>query len=911
MRRNRSLIGLAGAVLGATVLGATVFGACNGGDAPDTTIIGEPPAGPTVEHTPPDAPLRDGDVVVITARAEDPNGVAQVVLRHRVIGAPAFDALELTEVAPGEWQGEVTVRPPGLAYWFRAVDASPFAAETVYPANAATDAFTLPVDVVGRALPWHEDFDGGVTFQQAGFGVASIGFPGYGWRLSASRSVSGASAANHPAAPAGGTPFDDWLVLPPLDLTSLDNVELTFQERGTGVDQAAHEVWVSTGSADPASGDFSLVMPLSPPIEGAWGRSDLVDLSPWTGEPAVFVALRAVGRTDSWWVDDLRVGPLGLDLVLRQWSVDATDPGGQTSVSLEFGNRGGNSDGDTVFRGEIDAADGAFSAPVNVGTFRSGQIEQVALTLGVAATAPDDAPLPFVVVGEDDARVFAWDLDVTVGDPPRAIVDFTTDANGLTQLWVGAGPVDAPVHETRVYAAVAPAGSQQVVVDLLPFTASLPPGPAERRWFARLETLAGGQLASLRVLGGGAESGVSEPVAIEPGGQGTLFLPMPPDLIVTDSAISPSLAPGLTSDWQFTLSNQGNATTGAATISLVSRDDDLVVTSDPVTLEVGLLNGQSIPWQAQLIVDSSRIDGRPLRAAVVVTDEVETVELPVSLPMPWAQLLVTQVTIREDDNGDGRLDPGETARLELVLRNVGTASTVGVLPCVLQSVAPIEVVADTAWLVPVGVGQARVEDAWRVRANGGSPGDVVQLPLVCGSGPTRTESRVTLTLSALGEVPLGGIIDPIGDSDGPDLLTVSAAHDGFALVLRANFVGEVQVDGQATIDGLLHEVLITSAGAPYDLYHVSFVGSAGTVRGRGAYGVWASLGGASAALLAPDLLEVRVPTAPLGLAQPSISLGVGVGFCGGTAFYCDQLPDGFGNLAQGTLDTSGFVRFSW
>jgi hypothetical protein len=44
----------------------------------------------------------------------------------------------------------------------------------------------------------------------------------------------------------------------------------------------------------------------------------------------------------------------------------------------------------------------------------------------------------------------------------------------------------------------------------------------------------------------------------------------------------------------------------------------------------------------------------------------------------------------------------------------------------------------------------------------------------------------------------------------------------------------------------------------------------------------------------PEVVELRFPTAPLGLILDVLAIGFAAGWCGPPTYYCDQYPDGWG-----------------
>ena len=109
-----------------------------------------------------------------------------------------------------------------------------------------------------------------------------------------------------------GFPQDEYLVLPALDFSELQNPKLEWYEQG--VDWATlgqhHYIMVSTTSqTNPAT--FTPVLDMTPAthtINGFAGDPVIVDLSTFIGEPTVYIAFRYVNEAgDNWYIDDIAV----------------------------------------------------------------------------------------------------------------------------------------------------------------------------------------------------------------------------------------------------------------------------------------------------------------------------------------------------------------------------------------------------------------------------------------------------------------------------------------------------------------------------------------------------------------------------------------------------------------------------
>ena len=85
----------------------------------------------------------------------------------------------------------------------------------------------------------------------------------------------------------------------------------------SATEDSSHSLWISTDQRLPESGSYVEVQSLDVPFESGWRRYRYVDLSPWAGEPLVYLGWRWVGTlADEWYIDDVEVRALGPDLEL-------------------------------------------------------------------------------------------------------------------------------------------------------------------------------------------------------------------------------------------------------------------------------------------------------------------------------------------------------------------------------------------------------------------------------------------------------------------------------------------------------------------------------------------------------------------------------------------------------------------
>lgn len=145
------------------------------------------------------------------------------------------------------------------------------------------------------------------TFPPTGWTIFNYDTQATNWVRDTVQSSSAPASAKHSYGCSADQ--DGWMVTPLTVIPEDGATLLQFKQRGdyTG-DLVYHGILVSTGSGDPAVGDFvEIAQPATPP-EDAWTTTPVsVDLSAFAGE-SVYIAFNYNGNcADSWWVDDVQV----------------------------------------------------------------------------------------------------------------------------------------------------------------------------------------------------------------------------------------------------------------------------------------------------------------------------------------------------------------------------------------------------------------------------------------------------------------------------------------------------------------------------------------------------------------------------------------------------------------------------
>lgn len=901
---------------------ALVLAGCSGGLPVETSETGLAPVleGPVITHVPFDGLLQEGDPVDLEATAEDPDGVEAMELFHRVSGELAYRLVALERGDDDTWRGTIPgedVDPPGVEYYLRAFDGSAWRVPGNLPALGPSDPFTLPVGAVPTDVPYVQPFDAATSafgIYELGWTEAALGFRGERWDLG-QPAVAG-RAAVHGDGYAGIEPVDDWLITPPLDFTGLVSAEVRWSEYGERTNRAGvHGLYVSLGSPDPADGAFVKVVDLGIPAEGVWSQPPVVDLSEWVGEPAVTLAWRYQGGdSDLWAIDDVRVRELGPDLRILSVSHGRVDPGGGTALDLVVQNLGAPTAGPVSVGLSVDPARGTPGEPWLVGPLGPGAQASGSVGLAVAADHPDNTVLPGVLTATDGVDAIDVPVDVLVGDPTTGTVRLQTSGPGVIQVWMGTGNPLQPHVEVPVFLGGLQAGFYTFQVDLGDHVQYLPSEPGRLRWWVRLNTQEPSQLLGFGIDFDGSVAWTETVGPFPPGQDATFYLPGRAKPVLAGAVTVPSpLVPGQDGVLQITLRNDGGATNGRTEARLSSGDPDLVLLED----ELQLAGPSGWPMDAvstiavPVHVDASHTDSTTLPLTLTVWDTVEYFDLavggqvlPLQVPVPWPDVRYTGPTV-DDGGGNGLLDPGETAVLQFTARNDGALATEP-LSCTLTPVGvlPVSIPVPTVAVGRLQPGATRTV-SFGVTSTGGSVGDELSFTLRCVEGGRTWTGVLPVVLGGVGWSALP--LDPAGDAlpgASFDLREGRWRVDGDVLSLELTGVGPIDPSALAM------ELWMDSQGSVWQFHAL-------TVQ-AGVPQLWGVQFGGFNALSVPVLTAVDADTIRLdldlpsmALAQDSLVLAVGTGFCGAASFYCDTWPDAWGNPYTGPIDPATWMPLSW
>lgn len=903
--------------------------ACNGDPVDTDTDIPPAPSGPDMTWTDqPSDSLVEGEALTVSIEAADDDGVSRVVTYFRTAGERTWNTADDMVEAEGVWTVEIPgaeVEAPGIELYFKGEDS--LVQASFLPENGVREPFSVDVRRIGLGLPYEQDFEEipNEDLRQIGWSETSLAFEGYEWGVTVGRAFSGESSVFHRRTPTTvDNDIEDWLISPPLDLTSLPSVQVSWMEFGDQADLGTHQLYISRTSPDPRDGGFELVADLSQAPESEWGRSDTVDLTAYADAPAAYLAWVYTGRqADVWWIDDVSVRGLAPDLRVDEvvWTPDPLSPGDTGTLSLTVSNRTAVEATSVAVAVAADE-DITFSDVPAIASIPAEDSVQIDVPLQVDGDALDNSwvELDISLSTETDG----WDFSerMLIGEQSTISMTYTLDAIDeldsaqLVRANLGLGDPLSPTLEIPFFSELQSSGTYEVDLDITDYAAFLPPGPGENRWWVRIEQTPVGSVEALSIEYGGEIFATSDVGPFFGFAPEVYFLPRPPEPIFRRQSSTPvRIAPGDDVSWSVELLNIGEATAGVTTVAL-STDDPLVTITDggPVEIagEAGWPNGGIANPSFTFSVDGTRKSSAPVRMIATVDDGFEAFEVPVDVEVPWPVVTITGVVVDDFSDGDdnGILDPDEAATLEVGISNVGGLGTFGSTTCTLtQSGGTASVTIDkpSVFAGIISAGSTEDED-FDVTVTSGANGDSIELTLTCTD---REETYVSTVDVVLGERPwirLTALPDASGDErDGYRFDFVDGRYRGDDTTLQIQLRSAKAHGG---LSGLFIEAWANSPGADYTYYNFVAAGSSGTTRGY--QRSFTPLGSFTVTEVDSETVQFEIPLSGLGLRETgrSMSIGFGAGFCGGTTQYCDHYPNGWGAPFTG-LTTSRWTTMRW
>jgi hypothetical protein len=879
---------------------------------------GAPLAGPALEHSPPGGPFVAGDSVDLQVLASDADGVDEVVVYHRTMDSDYWENTDLVET-DGVYAARIgPMEAPGLEYYFKATDQLSPVSTSFLPAGASTAPYALEVVPTALALPYTEDFepDGSVdSLFEMDWWTPSEGFSGYAWSLGSSGRESAGAAVHYRGASSVGV-LGDWLISPALDLSSVDAAMVSWWEAGANTAAADHRLYISTSSRDPDDGGYVAVDEALAAPGGDWARSAVVDLSAWAGEPVVYLAWFYQGEAaDDWWIDDVEVRALAADLTASLgWEPDPVHPGETATLQFELQN---------LTAAGASGLVATLGLPEGGGTFADDELEvgdldalgtlRFEASLALDAALADNRPLPLSLSLSDGVDTWDFALELVVGLPSTARLDLSLDTEAVVRIELGVGDPDAPTATVEVSSGTLAAGAHSFETDVTALYPYLPPAAGPLRWYARVDSGATGSVDGFTIEVGGVTHGATVLPALEEGVPADVWLPEPPRPEVVD--LSPSSAsPGDTGlALRIRLVNSGDDTAGPVTVELSSASEDLrVVSGASQTLTDGVWTGGTILSLEDVVVDvdPGHLDSRDLQLALLIDDGVESWTVTADLAVPWPVLEIVGITI-EDSGGDGVLDAGESATLEIAVANTGDADATGVVRGTLgfaaTSTATATLTENSGYFGRLPAGSSDDDDGFAVQVVGGAAGDTLDLELTLTDDAHTYVARAQLVLGEPPWLQLSSSEDPYADTvDGYDFDLAQARYrvvDGQV---------ELWVESHTSYDpdGLFLEFWGSGTGSSYAYYR--FVVQSGVAKLQGYQSGVGFRTIATPTLEAPDEQSVllRFATSDLAMTGTTLKLGLAAGWCGPDTYYCDHFPDGWG-YPYDSFSSASWFSLSW
>jgi hypothetical protein len=892
--------------------------ACSGDDGKET---GAELAGPRLSHTPPTGVVEETSVR-FEVTAADPDGVASVAIFHRISGDTTWVQTPMT---PGEgdvWSADVEaedIDAPSVEYYFKATDAAETPSTTYLPTESTAAPYELPVSVVGVTLPFEEPFEHGDDdgLYNLGWGSATLEFRGYAWETATAQAYAGTRSAFHSRGHSEASEMDDWLISPALDFSAVTTAQVTWWELGSGTADANHGLYLSTGSRDPADGEFVPVAEALPaPPEGTWGRSAVYDLSAWAGQPTVYLAWRFIGQdADDWYIDDVSVDELGPDLSMDvAVSPAPIDPGASGTFTVTIDNSASVDASDLSVTVTFPEGGAAVAEPsVTVTTVPGGGEGTADFSLTIDAATPDNSYVPYEITVTDARSTWTAEGDLLVGLASVAEIVWAPAAEGAVSLSLGVGDPDAPTWEQEVYDGTT-ASPVELSVDITEQGVFLPPAAGDLRWFLRVDSAVAGTVEAFEISYDGVTHAATVLPRVAADVEAVAWLPEPPDFEVTAVTSPATVAPGDSGvGVGLYVVNTGNDTQGPVQATLTTLDPDVtLVSGGPVALTTEVFAGGASVNLADLFtidVSPTHVDSSDLSLSVLLDDGVETWTVPLAVAVPFPYLEISSVEL-DDDDRDGELDPDESGEISLRITNVGDLATEGDLTAILS----VEATSTANVTISGGAGEYREllptrsdspDDPWDIEITGGSAGDTIDLLLTLTDEVRTYEARTTLRLGEPPWQPLDTSYDTIGDAlAGWDFDIYRGwwrVDDG---VLQLRLEAATAFDP----DTLFIESWGLSTVADWTYYRIVVQSGVATVEGYDSG--FTTISEPVLSYPTETQVQVDITLADLGLSLDTLSLGFASGWCGPDTYYCDHYPDGWG-YPYVSWAPSLFFELSW
>ncbi len=895
------------AIMGMALLGGLT--GCTTDSSGDDDDAGAAATPPVIEHTPITDGQAAGTTVELQCQVTDEEGVGSVTLFLRPHDTTSWVARFFTETEDGTWIATIEgtdVTTAGVDYYIKASDIGTPRGEATSPEGAPESFHSFATRVVGTPLPFTETFDGEGSLLARGWTLYNQGFPHYDWDITTQASLSGDASVWHADGISGlAGPILDWLISPPINLTGVETVSLSWYEMGQyTADLEIHGAYVSVGSGAPYDGEFvPLVEALPSPPEGQWGASATYDLSPYVGMEAVYIAFvhQSEWPADRWFLDDIYVGSPHPRLDIGDVTVEPGNfgPGDTVTLSAELLNVGDvDAQGVTATLQtsdpQISIADPATSYGILAAGASASPSPPWQITVDPAHS--DNSRLEFVLVATDGTIQVELPFSVLMGQASTATVGVDALASGEVSLRLGAGDPTAPGFEATHLADV---DGFLWEVDLTEAAALLPPLAGPSRWFVEAQNagLYEAQVTEFTITWDGIPQQPSGlPIAIPPGERVRVWLPDPPSFVASGVVTDPvDPTPGDSAvSLGVTVRNQGTVTQGPLTGTLTSDDPHATVV-DGEAVEFAdhpVSTGEEVSQAAPFILSiaSDHRDNSPLSLLLTLTDGVEEFLVPIEVPVPYAHPQIVATSVYDGYTGDGILDRGERIELSATVQNIGARSTAGEVGVTLslaaesQALATLDVDDAGFGVTPLAPGDAvSVDGAFEFEVESGYMGDALIFDALLTDGVDTWTQTLSFELSGKEWIPVPGSEDPSMDAAGYpfDLAGASYRSDGEVLWLR--------VDSHTPFDPVTLFLDVHLYNAP-SWWALEYIYEEVRLRDDYLYGDVVEPSLPIQFVVEDRSFALRVALADLDVIGHSTSVAFASGICSGS-WYCDISPD--------------------
>jgi hypothetical protein len=557
---------------------------------------------------------------------------------------------------------------------------------------------------------------------------------------------------------------------------------------------------------------------------------------------------------------------------------------------------------------------------VDIGEIIEGGTASFDFELTIDSGWQDNTVMPFTLELEGPDGEWVSEHELVVGWLSEGRISVSTFDSGLVQVSFGVGDPDSPDFEELIYAATEAGGTVELAADITEHVDMLPPEAGVSRWYARVFTDANGTIDLFEIDFGNMTYMAATGETVTGGVEKIIFLPEPPDLLLWDVQTTPNqLQPGDQGVLvEPTVLNDGARTEGPVYASLSSSDSGVTVdVGGPYAVGMGpvlphTLESLSDPFVVS--ISSEHTDSSDLELILSLSDNIETWEQALNLAVPWPVLKVMGVEIDDSDDGDGDgiLEPGETADISLEISNVGDLSADGVVSVNLMlggaTTATASVTSGADTLGTMSEGRERDADFTVEVDSASALGESLDLTLNFEDNSNSYTSSVEIVLGERPWIALSTSEDDSGDhyQSEFDILNAFYRSDGTILELMIES-SEPYVSATAFV-----EAWMVAGGGDYSYFRLVLQSGNANLQGYDSNG-FISIGSPTVDWVDSTHVVLSWPISDMGsVIGDSVDVGFGSGWCGvETDSFCDHFPNGWGYYYHTSYYPYNFFNIRW